>query len=199
MISNRITAIDIDILGELGNIGSGNAATALSQMLNQPVLLDLPSVQCCNITNIQDCLGNPEELKTCISLGVQGLLNGYIVLLFTNKDVKAISDTLIGGHMDIDPNLVLSEVSNIISGAYIGALANMLNGRLELSPPELAQDMLGSLIDNFASMLFSAADETIIINTKLTINSQTVSLYYLLLLEQESLNKMLNYFKEERL
>lgn len=197
MKNSEITAFDLDILAEIGNIGAGNAATALSAMLNMPVLLEAPTVSQCNLLNIPECLGDLEDIRTGIFLSVSDSLSGYIMLLLYDEDIKHLSDIIAGGYSGVDPDSVVMETANIITAAYVNAMSIMINSTLNISPPEIGHDMLGSLIDSVLSLILSVADETIIIKTKLTIKNKTISCNYILLLEQESLSKLLGYFKKD--
>jgi chemotaxis protein CheC len=193
-MSNReITSFDIDILGEIGNIGSGNAATALSEILNKKVMLNVPMVNVCGINEIANVLGGAEEIRTGVFFGLSEALNGYVVFMIKESDALKIKNIAAGGY-DIDTNSVVSEIANIISGAYVGSLAAMINDKIDITPPEVCQDMLGSLIDGLVACVLSVADKTVVIGTNLTIDDEEISGFYVLLLEEESLDKMLNYF-----
>jgi len=193
MANRVISKLDLDILGEIGNIGSGNAATALSEILNRPVLLTVPKIKLCEIQEIPETLGGAEEIRTGVFFGVSNALNGYVLFMINGEDAQKIKNT-VAGKYDIDVNSVVSEVANIISGAYIGALATMIDNKIDLTPPEVGQDMVGSLIDGLVACVCSYADKTVIISTTLTIDNEKISGFYILLLEEESLDNMLDYF-----
>lgn len=193
MGNREISSFDLDILGEVGNIGAGNAATALSQILNKTVLLNIPMVQLCELNEIPDVLGGAEEIRTGVFFGISESLNGYILFMIKDSDAIKIKNT-VAGNYEIDVNSVVSEISNIISGAYVGALATMINGIIDITPPEVCQDMVGSLIDGLVANVCSSADKTVIIGTNLVIDNEEISGFYVLLLEKESLDSMLDYF-----
>ena len=193
MVNREISQFDMDILAEVSNIGAGNAATALSEILNKKVLLDIPEISLCEINEIPDKIGGAEEIRTGIFFGVSNSLNGYVLFMLSEDDAKKIKKT-VADKYDIDVNAVVSEVANIISGAYIGALATLLNGTIDVTPPEVGQDMIGSLIDGLVAYVCSYADKTVIIGTNLSIDGEKISGFYILLLEKESLDNMLDYF-----
>lgn len=194
MTDREITSFDLDILGEIGNIGGGNAATALSQILNKPVYLEVPMKKLCNLTDVSDVLGGSEEFRTGVFFQISEFLDGYVMFILDNNDTERICNIVSGGYQ-VDPNSVISEIANIISGAYIGALASMLDKKIDLSPPAIGQDMLGSLVDGIISNLCSVGNQTVIIGTKLVIGDETFSGFYVLMLESHSLNKLLDHFK----
>ncbi len=193
----QINQMQLDLLGELGNIGSGNAATALSQILNKTVYLDVPNVELCNISEVGKSFGDPELKKTAVFFQTQQDVKGYVLLVFEDEDVKKISKIAAGG-MEIDADSVMTEIGNIVAGSYIGALASMVEGKIDLTPPQIAHDMLGSLIDNIVSLICVVADELVIIKTKMTIGNETIPSFFILFLEDESLKKLLDYFNFEK-
>jgi chemotaxis protein CheC len=197
MESRSIAPFDLDILGELGNIGSGNAATALSVMLKTEVDIGVPDVKVCDIVHIPDAFGGPEKIQTGIFVSISGFLDGYILFLLNTESIETIANIISSEHQEITSQQIIAEVANIIVGAYVGALSDMINQPLLLSPPEIAQDMVGALLDNIIARVMSAADETVLINTKLTVLSKIMSCDFVFILEDESLRKLLNCFRKE--
>ena len=193
MTNREITSFDLDILGEIGNIGSGNAATALSVMLNKKVSLEVPLVKLTELPQVSNSIGGPESLKTGIFFGVNKALKGYISFIFDDEDVERLCKCF-PDEYQVDKNSTISEIANIISGAYVGAIAGMINNVIDITPPEVGHDMIGALIDSMISSIYEAADKTVIIGTKLTIDETAITGFYVLLLEQESLNFLLDYF-----
>jgi chemotaxis protein CheC len=122
--------IQIDALRELGNIGSGNAATSLSTMLNTLVDLEVTQVALENWTANSN---KPEMIN--VLHGITGSLKGVIWLNLHKSDCDYIASLLTGG-MDMDSMLVIPEVSNILCGSYLSSLSNMFNFAWELQPPE---------------------------------------------------------------
>ena len=198
MVNRKITAFDLDILGEIGNIGSGNAATALSLLIDQPVNLEVPLVQICNLEDFPGYLGAPDDVRTGIFFGVSEALRGYIVFLLNEHDTSRLSE-ITAQKYGMESSSVIPEIANIISGAYVSALATMIEDKVDITPPEIGHDMIGSLVDTIISDLCAVADKVVIIGTKLVIGEETFSAFYVLLLEQESLNKLLDYFNSLRL
>lgn len=194
MMENEITSLDLDILTEIGNIGAGNAATALSTMLDKVVLIDIPLAKFYDLAKIPNILGGAENVRTGIFLGINGALNGYIFFILKDKDADKLSK-IAAGEYNIDTKSILLEITNIISGAYVSAIGSIINDSIYLTPPEFVHDMIGALIDSFVPILCNVADKAMIIGTKLTIGDKTISGFYILMLEQGSLQKLLDYLK----
>lgn len=196
MENNKISSYDLSVLAEIGNIGAGNAATSLSSMINKTINLEVPSVNITKLTDIPELMGGAENLRTGLFFQVTGNINGYIMFILKDEDVQNITKLISNFYScEMDADSIMSEVANIIAGSYIGALANMMNTFIEISPPEVGHDMIGSLIDSIISCLCTAADKTVVIGTELTIENEVVAFSSALLLELDSLNKILEYFK----
>lgn len=196
MENKNFTSFELDILKEVANIGTGNAATALSQILNKRVLLEVPSIELCKLPDIPEFLGGAEEIRTCICFKLEESLNGYIMFILKDDDVNRICN-IIASDYGIDCTSIVSEIANIISGAYVGAFAAMIDGFINITIPIIMHDMLGSLIDSIISNLCSVADETVIISTRLTIGDEIIPAYYILMLEENSLYELVDYLEKK--
>lgn len=197
MKNREVTAFDIDILTEIGNIGAGNAATALSTILNQSINIEISMAKFCDLNEIPTVLGGAEAIRTIVFTRIFNSLNGSIFFILSDEDAEAICNIATGG-CEIECSSVLGEITNIITGAYIGAIASMLDGVIEQDPPQIGHDMIKALIDSVIAILSSTADKTMIIGTTLKIQDRAISGFYVMLLEQDSLEKLLDKFNSYR-
>lgn len=193
MTNNEFSESNIDLLKEIGNIGAGNAATALSTMIQKKVEIEVPVAKICNLTDIPDILGGPESIKTACLTNIFNSLNGYILFVLDSNDAEELCKIISQGY-DIDSQSVLTETSNIITGSYIGAIGNMIGEIIDQSPPQVGCDMIGALIDAVIADLLTAADSSVVIGTKLIIENKSISGFFMMLLENDSLNFLLNKF-----
>lgn len=197
MKDKEITNYDLDLLSEIGNIGAGNAASALSTILNQKTTIEVTMAKFCNLNHLPEMLGGAESQKTVVFTKISKSLDGYIFFILNDEDADYICN-LAAGAYDIDKNSVLNEITNIITGSYIGAIASMIDGKIEQEPPQLGNDMMGALIDSFIAILSTAADKSIIIGTNLKIQNESISGFYIMLLEHNSLMWLLEKFNSYR-
>lgn len=196
MKNNENKSLDTDMLAELGNIGAGNAATALSIMLNKIIQIEVPSVEKCKLSEVSKKLETSSDLKTTIIFDVTGLIEGYMVLVLDDKDVENITKIISGLYnVEMPEEAVLQEVSNIIAASYISALANMMEGCIDISTPKIEQNKLNAIFNSTIAKLNNAADETVIIKSNLIIDKEIISFTNTLIVELNSLNKILEYFK----
>lgn len=144
----------IDALREIGNIGAGNAATALSQMTGQPVHMGIPTVKLLAVEGIGEQIGAGEEIVAAMFLGVTGDAPGHMLFVMSEGAAHNIVATLMGGmavsgegegftEMELS---ALQEIGNIMTGSYLSALSQITGLRLEPTPPAVGVDMAGALI-----------------------------------------------------
>ncbi len=137
----QLTAEQIDILGEIGNISMGNAATTLSLMLNQRVDITTPQA---SIINRSAALDDYE--KTCIFVQIHYVkgLAGNNVLILQEEDVLKMTSLMMGGDgKSIDPEVTdlhlsaASEAMNQMMGTAATSMATMLGTDTDISTPEV--------------------------------------------------------------
>ncbi len=165
--------VQMDVLKELSNIGMGHAATALSQMIGQPVQLRVPHVTITEISQVPDYLGGAEKMMVGITLQILGDARGSIMLLFPQESAHRLLCKLLGdqGKILIMNELTIStlkEVGNILASAYLSALGNLLHKTLIPSVPLLAYDMAGAVVDYILIDLSKSSDLAMLVETDFT-------------------------------
>jgi chemotaxis protein CheC len=148
MCYNNFNPIQLDALREVGNIGAGNSATALSQLLNRKIDMTVPSI---NIVPFRDIFSRSggEELVAGVIVRVLGDTPGNILFVFDKETALSIIKDLTGeNNEEISDmgNSVLCEIGNIISGSYLNAIAKLTNLVIMPSVPAVAMDMLGAIL-----------------------------------------------------
>ena len=148
----RYSELQLDALRELANIGSGNAATALSGLLGRSIDVSVPNALALPLADAVDAAGPAEAIVTGVVLPVYGDLDAIVLLLFTPEDADELTG-LLGCEPGSEVALsALGEIGNILGSSYIGALGSMVGLMLEPRPPATATDMLGAIV---ASVLLS--------------------------------------------
>ncbi len=148
MSFNNFNPLQMDALREVGNIGSGNAATALSQLLNKKIDMTVPSINIVPFRDIFSRIGG-EELVVGVIVRVLGDTPGNILFVFEKETALGIIESLIGeknGQISEMGNSVLCEIGNIISGSYLNAISKLTNLAIMPSVPAVATDMLGAIL-----------------------------------------------------
>ena len=122
---NHIDDVHFDVLKEIGNIGAGNATTALSQMINKRVDMKVPKVELLDFNQLANIVGGPENLVVGILLTLEGEISGMMMFMLEQKSAHNLVNLLMGKNIDdfssfTDMDIsALQEIGNIISGAYL--------------------------------------------------------------------------------
>lgn len=144
----KFSPMQLDALKEVGNIGAGNAATALSQLLNKKVDMTVPAVNIVPFDEIFSRIGG-EEIVVGVIVRVLGDTPGNILFIFDNETAFNIIELLTGMKDSTISEMgesVLCEVGNIISSSYMNAIARFTNLLIMPSVPAAACDMLGAIL-----------------------------------------------------
>ena len=136
-----------DVLKEIGNIGAGNATTALASLLQSKVDMKVPNVMMLDFKDVGNLLGGEEQELVAAYLGVEGDITGSILFLIQKETAMMMAKKLLGDYCGEDfgemERSAVKEVSNIITGSYLNALATLTNLTIYPSVPDLAVDMAG--------------------------------------------------------
>lgn len=138
-----ITPLQLDALKEIGNIGTGHAATALSQLISCPVHMEPPRVRLIEKNTLKSIIQDQHQVG--VRIRVLGYLRGDIYFLVGKSDAEKILGLL--GHSEylidkeIGINSAVSEIANIMAGAYTTALYKMSGLPTFFSVPEIMNMM----------------------------------------------------------
>lgn len=146
---NELSPIQKDLLRELGNVGAGNATSALSIMLGDTRLnMVVPEVVVCSLPETLELVGGPESVVVGIYISMSGDANGHLVFLIPQEKAVKLVSMLLGtdvNQLDEMGMSALQEVGNIVVTSYLNALSDMTGLKLLPSVPALAVDMAGAV------------------------------------------------------
>mgnify|MGYP002855384585 CR=1 FL=1 len=187
-----------DVLKELGNIGAGNATTALAQMIGTKVDMSVPQVRLLDFKDVGDMMGGAEQIMAGIYLAVEGDIDGSIMFLLNKTAARHLVDKLMGtGHKDDEAEFdevelsALKEVGNIITGSYLNSLSMMTNLKLVPSIPFVAIDMAGAILSVPAIQFGMMGDKILLIETQF-FDELKLSGYFILLPDMDGYKKILS-------
>jgi len=144
--------LQLDALREVENIGAGHAATALSQMTNRRIMINVPKITVTRLEDVAELLGDPSEIVAAILLHMLGDLTGRTLLVFPESSARRVCDLLLGrpvGKTEGFGNLEqssLKEAGNILCGAYMNALSSFMGMMLLPSVPSLVIDSAAAVL-----------------------------------------------------
>ena len=197
---NQLNDIQYDVLREIGNIGAGNATTALSQMLNQKMDMSVPKVALVPFNEISDVMGSEDQTVVGIMLGFEGDVEGMRMFLFDTKSAHHLVNTLMmrdkeegveegAEFSDMDMS-ALNEIGNIVSGSYLTAISKLTNLKMISTVPEMTIDMIGALLSVPASEFGKYGDKLLLIQSQFG-ELDFVNGYFLMIPELNSYDKLL--------
>ncbi|MBQ2450243.1 MAG: chemotaxis protein CheC [Lachnospiraceae bacterium] len=191
----KVTAEYYDVLKELGNIGAGNATTALAQMLQCKVDMHVPQVRLLNFSEVGEVMGGEEQIVAGIYLAVEGDITGSMMFILEQNAGKALVSKLMGTPMaDGEFNEIeisaMKEIGNIITGAYLNSLSQLTNLKMLPSVPDLNIDMLNAILSVPAIEFGIMGDQILLIQTRFT-DDVDLNGYFILLPDLESYTKIL--------
>lgn len=194
----KVTHEYYDVLKEIGNIGAGNAMTALSQMLQCKVDMKVPQVRLLEFKDVGAMMGGEEQLMVGVYLAVEGDITGSIMFLVRQDSAKHLVNKLMmgmGGSEGPDLNEMelsaMQEVSNIITGAYLNSLSTLTNLKIYPSPPELTMDMAGAILSVPAIEFGTIGDNILLIQSQFY-DEVEIDGYFILIPDLESYEKILS-------
>lgn len=147
-----LTATQLDALREVANIGAGHAATALSTMTGQTIMISVPTLNIARLEEVPPQISGPEEPVAAVMMHMLGDLTGRTLLVFPKPTAIRLSELMLrrpeGSSRDLGEleQSAIREAGNILSGAYMNALSDFMGMMLLPSPPSLAIDMSGAVM-----------------------------------------------------
>jgi chemotaxis protein CheC len=147
-----LSELEIDTLREIGSIGTGNAATALSQMLGREIRITLPEVRIMGYNEAIDWIGGPEVITAGVLVSISGEINGIMLavqpLEFVNLIMETMLDKSLADYTEMGDmeRSALIEIGNIMISTFINALSGLAGMSLELTVPSMSIDMQGALL-----------------------------------------------------
>lgn len=193
---NDVTQNYYDVLKEIGNIGAGNAMTALSQMLGCKIDMGVPQVELLNFSEVGAAIGGEEQIMVGVFLGVEGDITGSMLFLVEQKSAKSLINKVMMGMGDPGEEFTemelsaMQEVGNIITGAYLNSLSTLTNLKIFPSPPALTVDMAGAILSVPAIEFGIYGDQILMIQSKFFDEVQ-IDGYFILVPDMESYQKIL--------
>ncbi|HVJ49560.1 chemotaxis protein CheC [Desulfitobacterium sp.] len=170
----EISQIQLDALREIGNIGSGHAATALSALLQRRIDMSVPEVWAVPFENVESVIGQLDTPQAVVYVKVEGDAHGKAVFFFPLESAEILVQALFGTDQQMDlfademVQSALKEVGNIMVSSFLMALTSFSGIPLQPSVPALAVDMAGAILDAILLEDGSLDDSVLFIDTQLS-------------------------------
>ncbi|MCG0274564.1 MAG: chemotaxis protein CheC [Thermosediminibacteraceae bacterium] len=180
------TEIELDALKEIGNIGAGNAATALSMLLAKKVKMKIPEVKVLPFDEVTKSVGGPEKVVTGVFFRVEGELAFNILFIMQPGDTLNLLRVILREskeNLELTPieESALKEMGNIIASAFVAALADFTGLPLRVSVPCLAIDMAGAILSFPLSLYGYIGDTAFLIETEFEEGLDDIKIHFFLI------------------
>lgn len=194
---DELNSLELDTLREIGSVGTGNAATALSQMLGRQVRITLPEVRIMGYNEAIEWIGGPEEITAGVLVKLSGHLSGIMLsvqsLEFVNIVLNSMLSQTISDYSELAEmeNSALVEVGNIMISTFINALSGLSGISVDLTVPAFTVDMQGAILSVPMAVYGGMSDYLMTIGGNFVCDNKQVPCHLLLSPDIRSLNFLL--------
>lgn len=165
----HFSALHLDTLKEAGNIGAGNAATALSKLLGSKVSVEVPDARIVTLTEVTEMFGGAEQRVTALFLRIEGDAPGSLFFIVSVEEANWFIRYLTG---DSESSLedafglsALQEAGNILAGSYLSSICDFTGLNLQPTPPAITVDMAGAILVSGLAESTRSSEHAIMIET----------------------------------
>lgn len=191
-----LSSMHLDVLKEIGNIGSGNAATSLSEMLGIMVDISVPNVKLLGFDEAVQFLGGPEQIAIGMLVRLTGDISGMMLYVIQESFAANLAKAIMGKEnlsimaLDEMDTSLISEVGNIMSASYVNAISSLSGMFIDISVPSLCVDMVGAILSVPAIEFSKIGDKVLFIDDSFIMGDNEVRSNMILVPELDSLNKL---------
>lgn len=195
---SQLSDMHIDVLREIGNIGAGNAATSLAKMMDRQIDMKTPVVRIMDISDVDKAMGGPETPMVAILVELLGDIHGIMMFVVGQQFTSQLLGCLLGSeqvdcmHLTEMQNSALSEIGNIMIGAYVSAIASLANLSIGISVPAVTADMIGSLLTVPAAEMGATSDKIIFVEDDFQNENNIITANMMLIPSLDSLGTLMN-------
>ncbi|MFW5895210.1 MAG: chemotaxis protein CheC [archaeon] len=201
----NLTEEQKDTLREIGNIGSGNAITALSQLIKKKIDVDLTDVGIVAYNNLSSQFGNPQEKVCGIFSHIKEPSQSTILQVFELNPLMKVVANLAGKDSQLDPNEInkksdlddfalstVEEMGNIMAGHYASALADLTGAKMVIDKPEFAMNEARKLGKFLGQELESISEFLVLIKTSIRIKDLELNGVFFFIPDINTVKNMFN-------
>ena len=190
----------IDVLGEIANIGAGAAATSLSVLADEYVSVSVPQVRILDYDSVKHLTGGPEDPGVAITIRVGGDVQGAVMLLLGYEDAYGMAEMLIdsigrrddpGGMSDMKLS-ALKEIGNILGSSYLGSISTLTGLNFGVSIPDISIDTTGAIMDAAIEEYTIGDGRTFFIEESISTEKLSFKSYIILFMDIPSVNKVIS-------
>lgn len=192
----QLQDVHLDVLKEIGNIGSGNAASALAQLLQCETDISVPSVKMLNFDDAVNFLGGPENIAIGMLVNLEGDITGMMLYVLQHSFASRMTSALFGAPIEDLTNMnemessFISEVGNIMAASYVNAIASLTGMTIDISVPVMTVDMVGAILSVPAIQFAQVGNKVLFIDDSFVIGDGEIKSNMILVPEMKSLETL---------
>ena len=197
MISyESLNELQLDVMREIGNIGAGNACTALSVLLGTMIDMSVPNVHLFGYESTAQHLGGEDKMVIGLKIEINGDLDGMMVHVVDRRFAERIINTFYAKKLDNITSLdemdssVLNEMANITSGAYANSIATLTSLFVNIGTPLQIPGKVSDIMKLPLMEFVKPGEKVLVVDEMFTIDDEHISSNMILALESESLEKL---------
>ncbi len=197
MISyDNLNELQLDVMREIGNIGAGNACTALSVLLGTAIDMSVPSVSLLGYESTAEHLGGEDKMVIGLKIEINGDLEGMMVHVVERRFAERIINTFYAKEIENIANLdemdssVLNEMANITSGAYANSIASLTSLFVNIGTPSQVPGKVSDIMRLPLTEFVKPGERILVVDEVFTIDDEHISSNMILALESDSLEKL---------
>jgi len=197
MSYENLTSLKLDVLKEIGNIGAGNATTALSVMLQTKLEIETPIVKILEFNDIADMVGGADAIVAAVLTRFTGEVSGMTLFIMEMEEAKNMVSVMLNktysedfvefDHME---KSALKEVGNILMSSYISSISTLTGLEVRSNPPGICVDMAGAVLSLPISVLGQVGDKALIVDSKFIDNNRPIDGFIMFVADDVSLDSM---------
>ena len=193
---DNLNDTQLDVMREIGNIGAGNACTALSGLIGTPIDMSVPRVQLLGIDSTSDYLGGDDKEVLGIRIDVKADLTGMMYHIVNKRFAERLINTFYEKKLDTIKSIdemdmsVISEMGNITSGAYANALATLSGYVVDIGTPTPGGYSISEILKVPIETFGDVGDKILVVDEQFIIDSEKLTSNMILVLEKDSLHRL---------
>lgn len=192
----QLQDMHLDVLKEIGNIGSGNAASSLSELIQCNTDITVPSVKMLDFSEAVNFLGGPENVAIGMLVGIKGDITGMMLYILQHSFASKLTSILFGSEIEDLTNMnemetsFISEVGNIMAASYVNALSQLTGMTIDISVPNMTVDMVGAILSVPAVEFAQVGNKVLFIDDGFVIGDGEIKSNMILVPEMQSLETL---------
>ncbi|MBO4890581.1 MAG: chemotaxis protein CheC [Lachnospiraceae bacterium] len=193
---NKLNELQLDVMREIGNIGAGNACTALSVLLGTAIDMSVPHVMLLGYESTTEYLGGEDNMVIGLRIQITGDLEGMMLHVVEKRFAQRIINTFYAKEIENIANLddmdssVLNEMANITSGAYANSLATLTSLFVNIGTPQQIPGKVSDIMKLPLTEFVKPGEQVLVVEEQFTIDDEQLSSNMILALESDSLEKL---------